>query len=148
MRQAIEKTPQQAGQGEALEAKLKGAEVLTAKREGENLAGNECVMEEIVSRENLRKALQRVKSNGGAPGVDKMTVKELPEYLKTNWLTIKEQLLSGSYQPQPVRRVEIPKPEGGVRKLGVPSVLDRFIRKCPTIPILYKSLRVKTRSAD
>ena len=128
-RQAIEKTPQRAGQGEAPEAKLMGAEVLMAKREGENLAGNERLMEEIVSRENLRKALQRVKSNGGAPGVDKMTVKELPEYLKTNWLTIKEQLLSGSYQPQPVRRVEIPKPEGGVRKLGVPSVLDRFIQQ-------------------
>ncbi len=70
-------------------------------------------MEEVCGRENLLRALKRVKSNKGSPGIDGMTVGELPGYLKQHWPAIREQLLSGSYKPQPVRRVEIPKPDGG-----------------------------------
>lgn len=87
------------------------------------------LMEEMVSRENLQKALKRVVSNRGAPGVDGMTVAALRTFLKDNWLPIKEKLLNGRYLPQLVRRVEIPKPDGGVRKLGIPTVLDRFIQQ-------------------
>jgi len=86
-------------------------------------------MEAIVERDNLREALARVKRNKGAPGIDGMTVEALSAHLKEHWPTIRAQLLDGSYQPQPVRRVEIPKPAGGVRALGVPTVLDRFIQR-------------------
>ena len=86
-------------------------------------------MERICQRENLWQALKRVRRNGGSPGIDGMTVDDLTGYLKQHWLEIREQLLSGTYQPQPVRRVEIPKPDGGVRKLGVPTVLDRMIQQ-------------------
>jgi RNA-directed DNA polymerase len=86
-------------------------------------------MEKVVDRENLLTALGNVKRNGGSPGIDGMTVKDLPEYLKRVWLKIRRQLLSGTYEPQPVRRVEIPKPGGGVRQLGIPTVLDRFIQQ-------------------
>src|SRR5580704_227854 len=74
-------------------------------------------------------ALARVKANKGSPGVDGMTVQQLPEYLKQYWPAIREQLLKGTYVPQPVKRVEIPKPDGGVRKLGIPTVLDRYIQQ-------------------
>jgi RNA-directed DNA polymerase len=88
------------------------------------------LMEEVCERENCKQALKRVKANKGSAGVDGMTVQQLPEYLKQHWPAIREQLLSGTYKPQPVRRVEIPKPDGGgVRKLGIPSVLDRFIQQ-------------------
>ena len=87
------------------------------------------LMEEVCDRENLKRALQRVKSNKGSAGVDGMTVDELPAYLKAHWPAIRSQLLSGTYQPQPVRRVEIPKPDGGLRALGIPTVLDRFIQQ-------------------
>jgi RNA-directed DNA polymerase len=87
-------------------------------------------MEEVCERENLKEALRRVKANKGSAGVDGMTVGEITGYLKQHWPAIREQLLSGTYKPQPVRRVEIPKPDGGgVRKLGIPSVLDRFIQQ-------------------
>ena len=86
-------------------------------------------MEEVCERENLREALRRVRSNQGSPGIDGMTVDELPEYLKEHWPAIREQLLSGTYQPKPVKRVEIPKPDGGVRKLGLPTVLDRLVQQ-------------------
>jgi RNA-directed DNA polymerase len=86
-------------------------------------------MEVICNRENLWKALRRVQVNKGSPGVDGMTVHELPEYLRAHWPTLREQLLRGTYQPQPVKRVEIPKPDAGVRKLGIPVVLDRFIQQ-------------------
>ena len=89
----------------------------------------EQLMEEVIERENLKGALKRVKANKGSPGVDGMTVHELAGYLKEHWPTIREQLLSGTYKPQPVRRVEIAKPDGGVRKLGIPTVLDRFIQQ-------------------
>jgi RNA-directed DNA polymerase len=87
------------------------------------------MMEEIVERENLKEALRRVKANKGSAGVDGMTVNQLGDYLKQHWPAIREQLLSGSYRPKPVKRVEIPKPDGGVRKLGIPTVLDRFIQQ-------------------
>ena len=86
-------------------------------------------MEAVCERDNLKKALRRVKANKGSPGVDGMTVDELTGYLEQHWPAIREQLLHGTYKPKPVRRVEIPKPDGGVRKLGIPTVLDRFIQQ-------------------
>ncbi|UWU89429.1 group II intron reverse transcriptase/maturase [Bradyrhizobium sp. CB1015] len=86
-------------------------------------------MEAVVGRENLKKALAQVTRNKGAAGVDGMTVGELPGYLKEHWPTIRAQLLEGTYKPQSVRRVEIPKASGGLRLLGIPTVLDRFIQQ-------------------
>jgi group II intron reverse transcriptase/maturase len=84
---------------------------------------------EIFSRPNLFTALERVRRNGGAAGVDGMTVEELSEHLKAHWPSIREKLEAGSYQPSPVRRVEIPKPNGGVRLLGIPTVQDRLVQQ-------------------
>ena len=106
-----------------------GSEPSTAKRDSERPAVFEKLMEEICERRNLEEALRRVRSNKGAPGVDGRTVDELVDQLKQQWPTIREQLLSGTYVPLPVKRVEIPKPDGGVRKLGIPTVLDRFIQQ-------------------
>lgn len=117
------------GRSEAPKARQEGTEPLTAKRACESAAIPEQVMEEVCGRENLLRALKRVKSNKGSPGIDGMTVSELPGHLKQHWPAIREQLLSGTYEPQPVKRVEIPKPDGGVRKLGIPTVLDRFIQQ-------------------
>jgi RNA-directed DNA polymerase len=86
-------------------------------------------MDAVVERENLKQALAQVRSNKGAAGVDGMTVDDLPAYLKVHWPTIRAQLLEGTYKPQPVRRVEIPKATGGMRPLGIPTVLDRFIQQ-------------------
>jgi len=83
----------------------------------------------MVERDNMVKALSRVKQNKGSAGIDKMTVDELPGYLQCNWYLIKEQLIKGIYRPQPVRRIEIPKANGGKRLLGVPTVLDRLIQQ-------------------
>ena len=80
------------------------------------------LMEEVVRRENLVRALKRVRANRGSPGVDGMTVDELPGFLKENWPRIREQLLSGQYRPQPIKQVLISKPGGGTRKLGIPTV--------------------------
>ena len=77
----------------------------------------------------LQAGIETVKANKGSPGVDGMTVHDLPGHLKQHWPAIREQLLNGTYKPQPVRRVEIPKAGGGVRKLGIPTVLDRFIQQ-------------------
>lgn len=115
--------------GEALTADMQGTEPRTAKRDAESPADHERLMEEVCNRENLWKALRRVQANKGSPGVDGMTVRELPDYLKTHWPVIRAQLLGGTYRPQPVKRVEIAKPDGGVRKLGIPTVLDRFIQQ-------------------
>jgi len=117
------------GRSEAPKARREGTESLTAKREDESPALTEQVMEEVCGRENCLRALKRVKSNKGSPGIDGMKVGELSDYLKQHWPAIREQLLSGSYEPQAVRRVEIAKPDGGVRKLGIPTVLDRFIQQ-------------------
>jgi RNA-directed DNA polymerase len=78
------------------------------------------MMERIVARDNLKKALAQVRRNKGAPGVDGMTVDDLAAHLKDHWPEIRAQLLNGTYQPQPVRRVEIPKASGGTRGLGIP----------------------------
>lgn len=87
------------------------------------------LMGKFVARQNMQKAYSRVVSNKGAPGVDGMPVSELKEYLKCKWPEIREQLLKGEYHPAPVRRVEIAKPNGGIRKLGIPTVLDRLIQQ-------------------
>ncbi|TCU69290.1 RNA-directed DNA polymerase [Bradyrhizobium sp. R2.2-H] len=86
-------------------------------------------MEAVIERENLKTALAQVTRNKGAAGIDGMTVDELPAHLKEHWLAIRAQLLDGTYKPQPVRRVEIPKASGGLRPLGIPTVLDRFIQQ-------------------
>jgi RNA-directed DNA polymerase len=117
------------GRSEAPTTRQEGTESPTAKRAYESPAPAEQGMEEVCDRENLKRALRRVKANQGSPGIDGMKVGELPGYLKQHWPAIREQLLNGSYQPQPVRRVEIAKPDGGVRKLGIPTVLDRLIQQ-------------------
>src|SRR5450759_5415308 len=118
-----------AGGSEAPLGEREGAEALGVRREAEDPAGNQRVMEEVCKRENRRKALKRVRANQGSPGIDGMTVDELPGYLEQHWPTIREQLMRGTYEPKPVKRVEIPKPDGGVRKLGIPTVLDRFVQQ-------------------
>ena len=105
-----------AGGSEAPVGEREGIEALRGKRETKNPAGSRRGMEEVCERENQREALKRVRGNQGSPGIDGMTVEELPEYLEHHWPAIREQLLSGTYEPKPVKRVEIPKPDGGVRK--------------------------------
>ena len=115
--------------GEAPKGLPEGIESSAGKRGTESPAIAEQLMEEVCERENCKRAWKRVKANKGSPGVDGMTVHELAGYLKQHWPAIREQLLSGTYKPQPVKRVEIPKPDGGVRKLGIPTVLDRFVQQ-------------------
>src|SRR6202012_2272567 len=104
-------------------------ESLSTVRDPESPARTNRLMEEVCERENLKEALRRVKANKGSAGVDGMTVGGITDYLKQHWPAIREQLLNGTYEPRPVRRVEIPKPDGGVRKLGIPTVLDRFVQQ-------------------
>jgi RNA-directed DNA polymerase len=115
--------------GEAPKGLSEGTESFSAKRRTESPAIGEQLMEEVCERENCRQALARIKANKGSAGMDGMTVQQLPGFLKQHWPAIREQLLSGTYKPQPVKRVEIPKPDGGIRKLGIPTVLDRFIQQ-------------------
>src|SRR6202453_3313300 len=116
--------------GEAQKAETEAAESHQAVHATESPASTNRLMEEVCERENLKEALRRVKANKGSPGVDGMTIDEITDYLKQHWQTIREQLLSGTYEPKPVRRVEIHKPDGGgMRKLGIPIVLDRFIQQ-------------------
>jgi len=115
--------------GEAREARREETESTSAMHDPESPASTNRLMEEICERENLKQALQQVKANKGSAGVDGMTVGGITDYLKQHWPAIREQLLSGTYEPKPVRRVEIPKPDGGVRKLGIPTVLDRLIQQ-------------------
>lgn len=118
------------GRSEAPKAPGEGSETLAAKRISESPANNsEQLMEEVCEWENCLQALKRVKSNKGSAGIDGMTVDALSAYLKEHWPAISEQLLSGTYKPQPVKRVEIPKPDGGVRQLGIPTVLDRMVQQ-------------------
>jgi RNA-directed DNA polymerase len=84
------------------------------------------LLERVLSRENMQRAWKRVRANKGAPGIDGMTIEEFPELARQNWDAIRESLLAGTYQPSPVRRVEIPKDTGGTRPLGIPIVLDRL----------------------
>jgi RNA-directed DNA polymerase len=106
-----------------------GASNVTACRDSSWTEVETRLMEEVVSRGNMMAAYHRVLSNKGAPGIDGMSVGELKGYLNQEWSRIKEELLKGTYQPKPVRKVEIPKPGGGVRMLGVPTVLDRLIQQ-------------------
>src|ERR1700686_3416935 len=115
--------------GEAREAGREETESLSTVNDPESPASTNRLMEEVCERENLKEALRRVKANKGSAGVDGMTVGGISDYLKQYWPAIREQLLNGTYEPKPVRRVEIPKPDGGVRKLGIPTVLDRFIQQ-------------------
>lgn len=117
------------GEGEARSEGMEGAESSAAKGGNESLA-EERLMEEVVNRENLKKALERVRANRGSPGIDGMNVDELPGHLRRHWPKLRDQLLSGRYHPQPVLRKEIPKPDGGgTRQLGIPTVRDRFIQQ-------------------
>ena len=106
-----------------------GSESLATTRESERPASAERLMEEVCERENLKQALHRVRANKGSAGIDGMAVEHLPAYLKAHWPEIRDRLLAGRYRPQPVRRVEIPKPDGGVRALGIPTALDRLVQQ-------------------
>src|SRR6201987_910435 len=120
---------EQADQGEAPVSGHQRTEPFVAKPAPESSAVTEQLMEEVCNRENLVRAWKRVRQNKGGPGVDGMTIDDAKDYLREHWPSIRSQLLDGSYQPQPVRRVEIPKPDGGIRKLGVPCVVDRLIQQ-------------------
>jgi group II intron reverse transcriptase/maturase len=113
--------------GEAAKASA-SAEASPARR-GDERPGASGLMEAAVERRNLLAALQRVRQNKGSPGIDGVTVEDLPDLLRAEWPRIREDLLTGRYQPQPVRRAVIPKPGGGERELGIPTVLDRFIQQ-------------------
>jgi RNA-directed DNA polymerase len=115
--------------GETQNPTGKGSEPPTAAQGHESPATTDRIMEEVCARENLTRALRRVLSNKGSPGVDGMRVERLAAHLTEHWPTFRDQLLSGTYQPRPVKRTEIPKPGGGVRKLGIPTALDRFVQQ-------------------
>ncbi len=115
------------GRGEAPRVEQSGEAGPVVQGDGRSGVGD--LMEKVVERDNLVRALKRVRSNKGSPGIDGMRVEELPEYLRENWVRIRAELLAGSYRPTAVRRHEIPKSGGGVRQLGIPTVLDRFIQQ-------------------
>jgi len=115
------------GRGEAPSAERSGEVPRAAS--GNGRSGTDRLMEEVVEPRNIRTALRRVRQNQGSPGMDGMTVRELPKYLAENGETLRVQLLDGTYQPRPVKRQPIPKKDGGVRELGIPCVLDRFIQQ-------------------
>jgi RNA-directed DNA polymerase len=126
-------TPDRGTTGQAKMVKPSGvdqrAERSPARDKGESNAGGGSEWGQVLERGNLYAALKRVEANGGAPGIDGMTVEELRPYLKEHWLEIRESLEAETYRPSPVRRVERPKPGGGNRLLGIPTVLDRFIQQ-------------------
>ena len=115
--------------GKPLVKGYEGTEPFAAKPAPESPAFAERIMEEVCDRENLERAWKRVRRNKGSPGVDGMTIDDARAYLREHWPSIRSQLLDGTYKPQPVKRVEIPKPDGGVRKLGIPCVVDRLIQQ-------------------
>jgi RNA-directed DNA polymerase len=117
------------GRGEAPRLDWQEVEAVTATAEPESPAPTEHLMEAICDSDNIETALRAVVRNKGAPGVDGITVQQLPGILKARWSEIEYQLLQGRYQPQPVRRVRIPKPAGGTRNLGIPTVIDRVIQQ-------------------
>jgi len=117
------------GRDESPKTVMGGTEPFAATSKAESPAKADGLLEEILDPENLKEALKRVKANKGSAGIDRMTVAKLSDYLKEHWLEIREQVLNGTYKPQPVLRVEIPKPDGGVRKLGIPVVVDRFLQQ-------------------
>jgi RNA-directed DNA polymerase len=109
--------------------KSRRVESIEAAAGTESPAGTDRLMEEVCEAKNVRKALKKVQANKGAPGVDGMTVEQLSGFLRKHWPTIRDRLLDGSYEPKPVLKVEIPKPSGGTRQLGIPCVLDRFVQQ-------------------
>jgi retron-type reverse transcriptase len=115
--------------GEAPRRDAQEVETIVATAEPKSPASTEHLMEAICDPDNLEAALDAVVRNKGAPGIDGITVKQLPDILKARWPEIEDQLLQGRYQPQPVRRVRIPKPDGGTRNLGIPTVIDRVIQQ-------------------
>ena len=115
--------------GETLVGGYQGTEPPVAKPDPKSPALAEQLMEEMCGRENCETAWKHVRKNKGGPGVDGMTIDEAADYLREHWPSIRSQLLDGTHQPQPVKRVEIPKPDGGVRKLGVPCVVDRLVQQ-------------------
>jgi RNA-directed DNA polymerase len=111
-------------------AKITGMARQASTARGENAGSKDgALIEEVLRRENVLAAYQRVVRNGGAPGVDGVTVDELMAYCQEHWAHIREELLNATYRPQPVRKVDIPKPDGGIRTLGIPTVLDRMIQQ-------------------
>ena len=119
-------------------APVKQLSLSLEQAEGESEMGNpiepkstfcSSLLTRVLERNNLVRALKQVRRNKGAPGIDSMTVDELPDFLSQHWPRIRQQLIDGVYSPKPVKRVEIPKPDGGKRKLGIPTVLDRFIQQ-------------------
>jgi len=116
-----------AGRGEAPRGK-RSEEAPTAA-DGNERSGASDLMAKACERQNLLAALKRVKKNKGGPGIDGMTVDELPAHLRDHWPRLREQLLAGTYQPAPVKQQLIPKAGGGMRKLGIPTVRDRFIQQ-------------------
>ena len=104
-------------------------EPAAGERDAPESIANFTLLERVLTRANLQRALKQVRENQGAPGIDGMSVDELPGYLRHHWLEIRAQLVAGAYCPQPVRRVEIPKSDGRKRLLGIPTVLDRFIQQ-------------------
>lgn len=122
-------TFQEIGKGEAPPVSREGIESEMATIETENLALEHELMKEVLDPENLKKALKQVMRNKGAAGIDGMTVEQLPQHLRENWKWIKRTLQLGTYAPKAVRKVEIPKQSGGMRQLGIPTVLDRFVQQ-------------------
>ena len=117
------------GRGEAPRLDWQEVEAVTATAEPESPASTNHLMEAICAPDNIEAALAAVVRNKGAPGIDGITVKQLPGVLQARWPEIEGQLLQGRYQPQPVRRVTIPKPAGGTRNLGIPTAIDRVIQQ-------------------
>ena len=114
---------------EAQRVAVKGTRSFVAKLPPEGPMFSEKLMEEVVDAENVSKALKRVEANKGSAGIDGMKTDKLRNYLRQHWPEIREQLLSGTYKPEPVLRKTIPKPNGGERALGIPNVLDRFVQQ-------------------
>jgi hypothetical protein len=110
-------------------AALPQDELVAGSSEQPESIHTQALLAQVLDRANLQRALKQVRQNKGAPGIDGMTVDELPDYLRHHWLEIRAQLEAGSYRPQPVRRVEIRKDDGKLRPLGIPTVLDRFIQQ-------------------
>src|SRR3984957_8317228 len=116
------------GAGQKPRANRRGAE-LGAATSGRTKSEDHTLMEEVVERSNLKLAYQRVVKNKGAPGVDDVSVPQFKDWLQMHWPSVKKALLEGGYLPRPVRRVDIPKPSGGMRMLGVPTLVDRLIQQ-------------------
>lgn len=123
--------------GEARMPEREGTESSMARYESESLAESERLMEAVCEATNLKRALRRVKANGGSAGIDGMKTEEVAGWLIENWEKLREELLTGRYTPQPVKRVEIDKPDGGKRKLGIPTVIDRFVQQA-VLQVLQK----------